>query len=114
MGNSPSTTNSVAASVAGRIIEAEIKISVDPGHALPLASALYAVENAEGVWLCAFYGTNRSVFDFLPQKGAEVDEASLGIAFQEKSFIPKQAYQAARWEDFVSSRRMAYEVRKGG
>lgn len=113
MGNSPSTTNAPVPLLKGKIIEAEIKVSVDPGHALPLASALYAVENAEGVWLCAFYGTNRSVFDFLPQKGAEVDESSLGIAFQEKSFIPKQDYQPARWEEFASSRRMAYELRKG-
>jgi hypothetical protein len=111
---SPSVPTGSAAPACGKIIEAEVKISVDPGNPLPLASALYAVESAEGVWLCAFYGTNRSVFDFLPQKDAEVDEAKLGIAFQEKRFIPKQEYQSALWEEFKNSRRMTYEAHKGG
>ena len=57
--------------------------------------ALYAVENSEGVWLCAYYGANRSVFDYLPQKDAEIDEAQLGIAFLHKVFIPKDQYQPA-------------------
>jgi hypothetical protein len=114
MGTSPSAANASPPPVRGKIIEAEIKVSVDPGHALPLASALYAVENPEGVWLCAFYGTNRSVFDFLPQKDAEVDETQLGIAFQEKRFVPRPDYQPALWEEFKNSRRMAYEARKGG
>jgi len=42
-------------------MEAEIKISVSPAYPLPLASALYAIEAADGVWLCAYYGANRSV-----------------------------------------------------
>ncbi len=108
MGTSASQPDASASPVRGKVVEAEIKVSSDPGHALPLASALYAIEGAEGVWLCAFYGTNRSVFDFLPQKDAEVDESRLGITFQEKRFVPKPQYQPALWEDFKNSRRMAY------
>ena len=80
----------------GRIIEAIFKVSVDATRPLPLACALYAVENQQGVWLCAYYGANQSVFDYLPQKDAEIDEAQLGIAFLHKVFIPKDQYQPAR------------------
>ncbi len=94
-------------------MEAEVKVSVDPGHPLPLACALYAIEAEGGVWLCAYYGTNRSVFDFLPQKGAEVDESKLGIAFQVKQFIPG-GFQPEPWEEFKKSRLMTYEERGAG
>jgi hypothetical protein len=97
--------------VRGKIVEAEVKISVDPARQLPLACALYAVETAEGVWLCAYYGVNRSVFDFLPQKGAEVDETKLGIAFRAKRFIPKNQYQPERWEEFKKAQFMVYGSR---
>jgi len=99
---------SAAQEMRGKIIEAEIKVSIDAARPLPLACALYAVENPDGVWLCAYYGANRSVFDFLPQKGAEVDEASLGIAFRSKRFIPKEQYQPAHWEEFKKARFMSY------
>jgi hypothetical protein len=69
---------------------------------------LYAVEAADGMWLCAYYGANRSVFDFLPQKGTEVDEEKLGIAFQTKKFIPKDQYQLSQWEAFKQEQLMAY------
>ena len=75
---------------------------------LPLVCALYAVENSQGVWLCAYYGANRSVFDYLPQKDAEIDEARLGIAFLHKVFIPQDRYQPAQWEQFKKERFMAY------
>jgi hypothetical protein len=101
----------VARSVRGKIIEAEVKISVDAARPLPLACALYAVETAEGIWLCAYYGANRSVFDFLPQKGAEMDETKLGIAFRTKRFIPKDQYQPARWEEFKKAQFMVYGSR---
>ena len=94
--------------VRGRIIEAEIKVSVDAARPLPLVCALYAIESAEGVWLCAYYGANRSVFDFLPQKGAEVDESKVGITFQNRLFIPKDQYQAERWAGFRKEKFMAY------
>jgi len=64
------TVPSIPQSVKGKITEAQVKVSVDATRPLPLVCALYAVESAAGVWLCAFYGANRSVFDFLPQKGA--------------------------------------------
>jgi hypothetical protein len=70
--------------------------------------ALYAVESAEGVWLCAYYGANRSVFDFLPQKGAVLEERDLGIAFRTKKFIPKEQYLQAQWEEFKKENFMAY------
>jgi hypothetical protein len=90
----------------GKIIDAVVKVSVDPTRPLPLACALYAVENAEGVWLCAYYGANRGVFDFLPQKDAEIDEAQLGITFHHKAFTPKDRYQPAQWEQFQKDRLM--------
>jgi len=92
------------AAVCGKIIEAEIKVSVDPARQLPLACALYAIEAADGVWLCAYYGANRSNFDYLPQKGAEVDEKALGIAFQVREFVAKDDYRPERWQQFVQSR----------
>jgi len=86
--------------VKGRIIEALVKVTQDPARPLPLACALYAVETFDGVWLCAYYGANRSVFDYLPQKDAEIDEAQLGITFLHKTFIAKDQYQPACWEQF--------------
>jgi len=80
---------------------------------LPLACGLYAIESPEGVWLCAYYGSNRSVFDFLPQKGMEVDEAKLGIAFHTRQFIARAQYQPALWEDFKKTHLMAYEGHAG-
>jgi hypothetical protein len=94
--------------VAGKIIETQIKVSVDATRPLPLACALYAVESSEGVWLCAYYGANRSVFDFLPQKGADIDESKLGIAFRTKRFIPKGEYRIEQWEEFKKENFMAY------
>ena len=61
--------------IRGTIIEAEVKSTVDATRPLPLACGLYAIETPEGVWLCAYYGMNRSVFEYLPQKGAVVDAA---------------------------------------
>lgn len=94
--------------VRGKIIEAEVKVSVDATRPLPLACALYAVEAAEGIWLCSYYGSNRAVFDSLPQKGAEVEEEGLGIAFYSKEFVPKEKYQPSMWEEFKKSRLMVY------
>jgi hypothetical protein len=93
--------------VCGKIIEAEIKVSVDPARQLPLACALYAIEAADGVWLCAYYGANRSNFDYLPQKGAEVDEKTLGIAFHVREFLSKDDYRPERWQQFVQSRLLS-------
>jgi len=108
-----STTSSApspSTSVRGKIVEAEIKISVSPAFPLPLACAMYAVESADGVWLCAYYGANRSVFDYLPQRGAEMDEAQAGISFHAKQFIPKDQYQPAQWEEFKKSRLMTFKA----
>ncbi|MGD0123842.1 MAG: hypothetical protein ABSF46_00685 [Terriglobia bacterium] len=100
--------SSVPQSVQGKIIEAQVKVSVDATRPLPLVCALYAVESAEGVWFCAYYGANRSVFDFLPQKGAVLEERDLGIAFRTKKFIPKEQYLQAQWEEFKKENFMAY------
>ena len=86
--------------IHGKIIEAEITISTDAVHPLPLACCLYAIEDDKGIWLCAYYGTNRSNFNFLPQKEATVEENKLGIAFQSKKFIPRDHYQPKIWEEF--------------
>jgi len=102
------TVPSIEQSVKGKIIEAHVKVSVDATRPLPLVCALYAVESAAGVWLCAYYGANRSVFDFLPQKGAEIEEGKLGIAFRAKRFIPKEQYLPAQWEEFKKESFMAY------
>ena len=101
-----------ATSFRGKIIEAEVKVSVDATKPLPLACALYAVDSAEGVWLCAYYGANRSVFDSLPQKGAEVDEARLGIAFHTKRLVPREEYSQATWEEFKKTNFLAYGAHK--
>ena len=108
MSSAPAPSAAMASRVTGKIIDAVVKVSVDATRPLPLACALYAVENPEGVWLCAYYGSNRGVFDFLPQKDAEIDEAQLGIAFLHKVFVPKDQYQPARWEEFKKERFMVY------
>lgn len=108
MASVPASPTATLPHVAGKIIEAVVKTSVDATRPLPLACALYAVENSEGVWLCAYYGSNKSVFDFLPQKDAEVDEAKLGIAFLHKVFIPRDQYQPSQWEQFKKERFMVY------
>jgi hypothetical protein len=95
-------------SACGKIVEAEVRVSVDAARPLPLVCALYAMEASDGVWLCAYYGANRSVFDFLPQKGAEVDERKIGITFQSKQFIPKDQYRPERWEEFKREKFMTY------
>ena len=94
--------------VSGKIFDMVSKISVDATRPLPLACALYAVENSQGVWLCAYYGANRGVFDYLPQTGANIDESHLGIAFRYKRFIPKGEYQPAQWEEFKKEQFMVY------
>ncbi len=108
MGTTSPTPAETPPAVRGKIIEAEVKSAVDPTRPLPLACALYAIESAEGIWLCAYYGANRSVFDFLPQKDAVVDEKTLGIAFHVKEFVAKEKYQPSVWEEFKKSRLMIY------
>ena len=105
MGATPATAT---AGIRGTIIEAEVKASVDATRPLPLVCGLYAIEAADGVWLCAYYGMNRSNFDYLPQKGAVVDESRLGLTFHVKEFVPKDQYQPALWEAFKKKRMMAY------
>ena len=97
-----------AMSIRGKIVEAEVKVSVDATKPLPLACALYAIDSPEGVWLCAYYGANRSVFDNLPQKGAEVEETRLGIAFHVKRLVPREGYQPAVWEEFKKANLLTY------
>jgi hypothetical protein len=99
--------------VSGKILEAEVKVSVDPAQPLPLACGLYAVEAPEGVWLCAYYGSNRSVFDYLPQKGGDLNEATAGISFHKKEFVPKEEFQASRWELFKHANLMTYGAHGG-
>jgi len=108
MATAPKATPVATQSIRGEIIEAEVKSTVDATRPLPLACGLYAIETPGGVWLCAYYGMNRSVFEYLPQKGATVDEARLGIAFQVKEFVPKDRYQTSVWEEFKKQRMMAY------
>ena len=108
MTTAPAVSSGAFQSVGGKIIDAEVKVSVDATRPLPLVCALYAVESPDGVWLCAYYGANRSVFDFLPQKGADVEEAKLGIAFRTKQFIPKDQYRPEQWEGFKKENFMAY------
>jgi hypothetical protein len=108
MATTPASPIAAAPRVTGKIIDMVTKVSVDATRPLPLVCALYAVENPDGVWLCGYYGANRSVFDFLPQKDAEIDEAKLGIAFRHKRLIPKGEYQPALWEDFKKQQFMAY------
>jgi hypothetical protein len=108
MTTTPAVSSGASQFVGGRIIDAQVKVSVDPARPLPLVCALYAVESSDGVWLCAYYGANRSVFDFLPQKGADVEERKLGIAFRTKRFIPKDQYRLEQWEEFKKENFMAY------
>jgi hypothetical protein len=108
MTNTAAVSSSAPQFVVGKIIEAQIKVSVDATRPLPLVCAVYAVESSDGVWLCAYYGANRSVFDYLPQKGADVEETKLGIAFRTKQFIPKDQYRPEQWEEFKKANFMAY------
>jgi len=94
--------------IRGTIIEAENKSSVDATRPLHLVCGLYAIDSGDGVWLCAYYGMNRSNFDYLPEKGAAVDETTLGITFAVKEFVPKSEYQPDRWDAFKKSRMLAY------
>ena len=102
------TVTAATPKIQGTIIEAEVKASVDATRPLPLVCALYAIEAAEGVWLCAYYGMNRSLFDFLPQKGAAVEESTLGFVLHVKELVPKGQYQASLWEEFKQKRMMVY------
>ena len=104
----PAVSSGAPQFVGGKIIEAQVKVSVDATRPLPLVCALYAVESSDGVWLCAYYGANRSVFDFLPQKGADVEETKLGIAFRTQQLIPKDQYRPEQWEEFKKEHFMAY------
>lgn len=106
--STPPPTTAVTPRIQGTILEAEVKASVDATRPLPLVCGLYAIESADGVWLCAYYGMNRSVFDFLPQKGASIDESALGIVFHVKEFVAKEKYQPTVWEEFKKTRMMAY------
>jgi hypothetical protein len=109
----PTTPTATAELIRGKIIEAEVKISADPTEPLPLACALYAIEAQNGIWLCAYYGTNRSIFDCLPQKGAVVDEAKLGIAFYSRELVFKEHFNPEVWQDFKKRRFMSYGVLRG-
>ncbi len=109
MSPTPTTAPAAETNIQGKIVEAEVKISVDPGRPLPLACGLYAIESSEGVWLCAYYGMNRSVFDYLPQKGADVDEAKLGITFQVRQLAPQGQFGPAMWEEFKKAHFMELE-----
>lgn len=86
--------------IQGRVLEAEIKVVVDPTRALPLASAAYAVETPQGVWLCTYFGSNRSVFDYLPQKGAQIDESTLGITFHSRRLLGSGEFTPEVWQKF--------------
>ena len=99
--------------IRGKIVEAEIKVSVDPARPLPFVCALYAIETSGGVWLCAYYGANRSVFDYLPQKGGDLDETRLGIAFHVKKFVTRDQYQPGIWEEFRKSHLITYGGHEG-
>jgi hypothetical protein len=110
MSSATTTQSEFAEPIRGRIIESEVKVSAGPGEPLPLACALYAIEAQEGVWLCAYYGANRSVFDYLPQKNAMVDEGTLGIAFHSKELVPKGQFKPEIWEEFKKRRFMSYGV----
>ena len=106
------TQHQTATPIRGKIVEAEVKVSVDATKPLPLACALYAIESADGTWLCAYYGANRSVFDSLPQKGVEVDESRLGIASHIKRLVPREEYQPSLWEEFKKANLVTYGVHK--
>jgi len=108
MSSMPTVPSAFAEPIRGRVIEAEVKISSDPTEPLPLACALYAIEGQQGVWLCAYYGANRSVFDCLPQKDAVVDEGKLGIAFYSREFVSKEQFKTEVWQEFKKRRFMSY------
>ena len=96
MALTPASPAAAASRVAGKIIDTVVKVSVDATRPLPLVCALYAVENSEGVWLCAYYGANRSVFDYLPQKGMDIDEAQTGHRFSSQGLHPQRPVSAGR------------------
>jgi hypothetical protein len=106
MGSTPTATLTTATEIKGKIVEAEVKPSVDPARPLPLVCGLYCIETAEGFWLCAYYGMNKSVFDFLPQKGTEIVESQLGITFKVREFIPRDQFAPEKWEEFKKTRFM--------
>ncbi len=110
MATTPKSSPGAAQPIRGTVIEAEIKVVVDAARPLPLVTALYAIETTDGVWLCSYYGMNRSNFDYLPQKGAVVDESRLGILFHSKQFFAKGHYQQADWEEFKKSRMVRQEA----
>ena len=105
----PTPVAMVPQNIQGKIIEAENKVAVSAARPLPLACGLYAVETSGGVWLCAYYGQNRSVFDYLPQKGAEFNDVTAGITFQVREFIPAEKYGPVVWEEFKKTRFMGFE-----
>ncbi len=110
MATTPQIAPAATQNIQGTIIEAEVKSSVDATRPLPLVCGLYAIEAAEGIWLCAYYGMNRSNFDFLPQKGATIDESKLGLVFHVKEFHAKDEYQPAMWDEFKKKRMMTYSA----
>jgi hypothetical protein len=111
MSTTPAPTPAAAAPqfIQGKIIEAENKVAVSAARPLPLACGLYAIETSGGVWLCAYYGQNRSVFDYLPQKGAALNEVTAGITFHVRQFVPTEQYGPAVWEEFKKARFMGFE-----
>ena len=113
MTTTPAVSCDVPPMVQGKIIEAEVKVSSDATRPLPLVCALYAVESPQGVWLCAYYGANRSVFDFLPLRGADIEEKKLGIAFRSKRFVPKDQYRPELWDEFKRDNFMTYSGHGG-
>lgn len=106
MSSSPTLTPAANTNIKGKIVEAEVKPSVDPARPLPLVCGLYCIETAEGYWMCAYYGMNRSVFDYLPQRGSEIEETKLGITFKVREFISREQFTPEVWEEFKKSRFM--------
>ena len=87
------TTAAVSSSapqfVRGKIVDTQIKVSVDATRPLPLVCALYAVESSEGVWLCAYYGANRGVFDYLPRRARRWRRPNWALPFGPNSLSPR-------------------------
>ncbi|HEV2351420.1 MAG TPA: hypothetical protein VG028_16420 [Terriglobia bacterium] len=106
MASSPTVTPAGTTNIKGKIVEAEVKPTVDPARPLPLVCGLYCIETSEGYWLCAYYGMNRSVFDYLPQKGAEIEESKLGITFKVREFVTRHQFAPGMWEEFKKTRFM--------
>jgi hypothetical protein len=106
MSASPTASPSASTEIKGKIVEAEVKPSVDPARPLPLVCGLYCIETGEGFWLCAYYGMNRSIFDYLPQKGAEIEETKLGITFKVREYVPRDQFTPEMWEEFKKTRFM--------